>query len=180
MAQVLLYPYVLNSDLPSNSHQSLVQHPTPSHPPNRTEQLATSFLSQLTRHQQAHEESLTSVLASIHPLKKGLFDEIGAVAGRSSTMEFLIKLARQPIPETKLGAVDILRSLAYQDNVWGLQTLIRNVGFYNYIKVCHLPICFDYAHWSLDTVSSGSNDRVFQRRERMEVFFDLGDFLFSE
>jgi hypothetical protein len=141
MAQVLLYPYVLNTNLPSTVH-SLVPLPTPSHPPKRAEQLALSFLSQLSRHHQDHEEALTSVLASLHPLKKGLFDEIGEVAGRSSTMEFLIKLARQPIPETKLGAVDILRSLAYQDNLWGLQTLIRNVGFYNYIKVkshSHLP-----------------------------------------
>jgi hypothetical protein len=134
IAQVLLYPYVLNPNQPSQSHPN-IPLPILQHPPIRKDQLASSFLSLLSLHGQDTQESIVSILASFHPLKKALFDQIGSFVGKSSTVDYLVKLAKQPIAETKIGAVDVLRSLAYQDNIWGLQTLMGHVGFYNYIQV---------------------------------------------
>jgi hypothetical protein len=134
IAQVLLYPYVLLNT--TNQSSSSLPPPQPQHSSvRRKEQFANSFLSLLTLQHQDSEESIASILASFHPLKKALFDQIGSYVGKGSSVEYLVKLAKQPIRETKIGAIDVLRSLAYQDNVWGLQTLMGNVGFYNYLQV---------------------------------------------
>lgn len=134
MGQVLLYPYVLNTNLPSQPNTT-VPMPTTLQPSDRKNRLCSSFIQVMSCQEQTTDESITSILASFHPLKKALFDQIGTTVGKSTTMEFLVKLAKQPIDETKIGAIDILRSLAYQDNIWGLQTLMGNAGFYQYLQV---------------------------------------------
>ena len=68
--------------------------------------------------------------------KKDLFDRIGAAVGGSrgiSSMEHMMKLVKQPISEVKLAALDVLRSLAYQETPWGLHKLIGHAGFYSYL-----------------------------------------------
>lgn len=55
-------------------------------------------------------------------LKKRIFMAIGQ-AKRTPTMSFLLKAATQPIESLRYAAVDVLRALAAQQSVWGLQQL---------------------------------------------------------
>lgn len=134
IAQVLLYPYVLNMNQPLHPNSDVPMR-TALQPSHLKERVSASFVNHLVRRNQGSQEAILSCLTSFDSLKKNLFHQIGTSVGKSSTMEFLVKLAKQPIAETKLGAVDVLRSLAYQDNIWGLQTLMGNVGFYQYLQV---------------------------------------------
>lgn len=84
--------------------------------------------------------SVMSLLEELSTRKKDLFDRIGVSVGGNrgvSTMEYLMKLTKVPISEVKLGAMDVLRALAYQETPWGLHKLIGTTGFYHFLKVTY-------------------------------------------
>lgn len=82
--------------------------------------------------------STEAVVEELCRLKKGLFDRIGSAVGGPRgvpTMDYLMRLVKQPILEIKLGALDVLRALAYQETPWGLHKLIGHSAFYHFLKV---------------------------------------------
>lgn len=133
IAQILLYPKVLLNDDEITRNQTNLMITNPSNDINK--QFSSIFLSLLSKTNENTESSINSIIDSLHAFKKNLFDMIGSYVGRFTTIEYLLKCVKQPIIEVKKGATDILRSLAYQNNIWGLELLMSNIQFYNYLKV---------------------------------------------
>lgn len=132
IAQVLLYPYLLNENYPTQSNVPIPPPPSAQSIPPIAQRISHSFQNLIPNSDDVGS-SISSTLAAFYPLKKAIFDRIGIVTGKGS-IDYLIKSARQPIPEIKIGAIDVLRSLAYQDNIWGLQTLMGSIGFNSYLQ----------------------------------------------
>eukprot|EP01041_Mallomonas_annulata_P000209 gene209-378_t len=55
-------------------------------------------------------------------LKRSLFDAVGKVRNQS-TVTYLLKLAKEPIPALKHAAFDIFRAIALQPSGWGLEVI---------------------------------------------------------
>lgn len=70
---------------------------------------------------------------SISEKKLSLLRSIGA-AKRMNTISYLIKIAKQPVPEIRLAAYDVLRSIAGQSRGMGIHLLYSSAGFREFIE----------------------------------------------
>jgi hypothetical protein len=132
IAQVLLFPFTLLEDSQTTAPTAV----------SRLGHLSSSTLSLLRQHSQPStglgdsDTDLSALLTTMSTLKKGLFDSLYVAAGKGvSSMDLMLKLAKQPIPEVRVGAVDVMRSLAYQEQPWALHLMVGHAGFYAYLQV---------------------------------------------
>lgn len=97
----------------------------------------------------------TAKLESVRAIKKKLFTSLGAPR-RLPSLLYLMKLALQPVDETRFAAVDLLRALAAQPSGWGLQMLFQHGSatsanlednFYLYLKERMTEYCKEGKDW---------------------------------
>jgi hypothetical protein len=137
---VLLFPSTPREDGPAPLASTIAMTSSSSEDPEHKllRNVSDETASQLRESAEGRGSSLASLLEELAARKKELFDRIGVAVGGNrgiSTMEYLMKLVKVPISEVKLGAVDVLRALAYQETPWGLHKLIGTAGFYHFLKV---------------------------------------------
>ena len=70
---------------------------------------------------------------SISEKKLSLLRSIGTVK-RMNTISYIIKTAKQPLPEIRLAAYDVLRAIAGQSKGMGIHLLYGTVGFREFIE----------------------------------------------
>ncbi len=64
-----------------------------------------------------------------------LLRRVGDIKG-TSTMVYILKLAKQPVEELKFGAFEIFLSLAKLNQGWGMDVLFSHADFPAYLLVC--------------------------------------------
>jgi hypothetical protein len=92
----------------------------------------------LSSHVHLHEilssrDDMTTVKRNISDLYKSLLVQVGAVK-RTSASSYLIKVAKNPVNESRHAAFDVMRAIASQDESWGLQMLYNNPDFRPFIE----------------------------------------------
>jgi len=60
---------------------------------------------------------------TIIDMKKKLFYKIGEVKRNTTSVQYLVKLAKQPIPLGREAAMNVLRAIAAQQPTWGMEAL---------------------------------------------------------
>lgn len=99
-------------------------------------------------------------------MKKQLLASLGAPK-RLPSLLYLMKLALQPVDETRFAAVDLLRALAAQPSGWGLQMLFQHASpstgnlesnFYLYLKERLTEYCKEGKDWKFALILAVSQN----------------------
>jgi hypothetical protein len=67
-------------------------------------------------------------------LCRQLWDELGNVNNKRSTMDLLMGLLGPPVPEIRHGVYDVLRCTAHQKSGWGLRRMLVNSKLVDYLE----------------------------------------------
>ncbi|TDH70887.1 hypothetical protein CCR75_004994 [Bremia lactucae] len=71
--------------------------------------------------------------ASIWSMCERLFNSLGEECAQKSTMNLLMNALKQPFHELRTSVFHILRSVAAQNNPWGMRALLSYGGFFEFI-----------------------------------------------
>lgn len=107
-----------------------------------------------------------ATLEAVRVAKKKLFASLGAPRHLPSLL-YLMKLALQPVDETRFAAVDLLRALSAQPSGWGLQMLFQHGSatsaklednFYLYLKERMTEYCKEGKDWKFALILAVSQN----------------------
>ncbi|CAM9278583.1 unnamed protein product [Laminaria digitata] len=93
-------------------------------------------------------------------LCRTLFERLG-VCNRRSAGTLVVELARQPVPEVRHAAYDVLRCTVWQPGGWGLSVVFSQPGFRTYLESRETDVSKATKEWKFSVVEA-----VMQCRDR--------------
>ncbi|ETI49598.1 hypothetical protein F441_06599 [Phytophthora nicotianae CJ01A1] len=78
-------------------------------------------------------EQMPEENAGVWNLCERLFNSLGSECGQQSTMVLLMNALKQPFEELRTSVFHVLRSVAAQNNPWGMRALLSYGGFFEFL-----------------------------------------------
>eukprot|EP00903_Cladosiphon_okamuranus_P014527 g13474.t1 len=108
-------------------------------------------------------------------LRRMLFERVGVCNNRQTTGGLLLDLARQPVPEIRHAAYDVLRCTVWQPGGWGLAAVFTQPGFRDFIQEREDAGSKSTKEWKFSVVESimACKERAVLGEELLDSFREM-------
>eukprot|EP00752_Nemacystus_decipiens_P003398 g3144.t1 len=108
-------------------------------------------------------------------LRRMLFEQVAVCNNRQTTGALLLDLARQPVPEVRHAAYDVLRCTVWQPGGWGLAAVFTQPGFRDFIQDREESGSKSTKEWKFSVVESimSCKERAVLGEELLDSFRDI-------